>query len=189
MLFLALHLQMLFNIGILTFKRKDMDTEASSSKVVMVAFKAKKKKPSHAGIWYALERLLKHGDTLIILSVLKVKKVDMLPHFPGLSNKCTDMGINLLVLSKVDKDLELTTCREAMNQHASHVILDSSLKSKPRLTFYKYNISCNLTRIRRNGSGLDSIRPTEPSFWVAPKLLSNDELIDEFEFSLGGPHY
>lgn len=154
--------------------------------VVVVAFNAHAKDVPHAGIVWAMEHVLKRGDTLTIVSVLdsvrgplgyRVKLRDPKwvslnqnlleaeaqqtmkewKSFPELERRCAEGGLKLVVMVKVAKRSELAVCQEAMKLGAHHVVLDSSLKKRHR-EFYLQNLSCNVTRMRRHG-GVDVIRP------------------------------
>lgn len=174
----------------LSLLKRDISSSSSSSSVlrregqgvVMVAFNANVKEISHAGILWAMEHILKRGDTLTIVSVLdsvrgplgyRVKigdhnqklaeeevrqTLDLWRSFPELDRRCTEAGVKLVVIVKATQQGELAICREAMQLRACHVVLDSSLKNRRR-EFYLQNLSCNVTRIRRHG-GVDVIRPS-----------------------------
>lgn len=196
------------------------ETQREGQNVVVVAFDATVKEISHAGIVWAMEHVLKKGDILTIVSVLDFvrghrmkigyqkwlranqklmeEKMEVWRNFPGLENRCAEEGVKLVVQVKAAQrgEIELAICKEAMKLRASHVVLDKSLKNKRR-EFYRQNISCNVTRMRRRG-GVDVIRPSldmatmksptsDPTLWFPPRLLSYDDQIDEFEISLGVP--
>lgn len=169
--------------------KQDSGGELSSQAqgVVVVAFNAHVKDVPHAGILWALEHVLKRGDTLTIVSVLdsvrgpmgyRVKLRDPKwvslnqnlleaeaqqtmkewKSFPELERRCAEGGVKLVVMVKAAKRSEFAVCEEAMKLGAYHVVLDSSLKKRHR-EFYLQNLSCNVTRMRRHG-GVDVIRPT-----------------------------
>lgn len=170
--------------------KRDVGTESSSSRqsVVVVAFNANNVRDvSHAGIVWAMEHVLKGGDTLTIVSVVdsvrgpwgnRVKigdakwvsanqnlieeevqqKMEVWRSFPGLDRRCAEGGVKLVVMVKAARRVELAICHEAMKLGACHVVLDSSLKNRRREVFLQ-NLSCNVTRMRRHG-GVDVIRPS-----------------------------
>lgn len=155
--------------------------------LVMVAFDANVKEVSHGGIVWAMEHVLKRGDTLAVVSVLDSvrgplgyrvrigdqkwlsanqklveeeiqQKLEVWRSFPGLENRCEEGGVKLVVMVKAAQRGELAICKEAVTLGACHVVLDKSLKNRRR-EFYLQNLSCDVTRMRRSG-GVDVIRPS-----------------------------
>jgi hypothetical protein len=155
--------------------------------LVMVAFDANVKEVSHGGIVWAIEHVLKRGDTLAVVSVLDSvrgplgyrvrigdqkwlsgnqklveeeiqQKLEVWRSFPGLENRCEEGGVKLVVTVKAAQRGELAICKEAVTLGACHVVLDKSLKNRRR-EFYLQNLSCDVTRMRRSG-GVDVIRPS-----------------------------
>lgn len=165
----------------------EMSGRGEGQSVVMVAFDANVREVSHSGIVWAMEHVLKRGDTLAVLSVLDTVRgplgyrvkvgdhkwlsanqklvEDEIQHtmevwrrFPGLENRCAEGGVKLVVTVKAAQRGELAVCKEAVALNACHVVLDRSLKNRRR-EFYFQNLACDVTRMRRSG-GVDVIRPS-----------------------------